>query len=180
MLMEDITDVLAKPIHCDNCCSLNIQFVNNKCVYGQEFGDWPYIYFCNDCRASVGCHPGTDIPLGRMADRATRALRSKAHLAFDKLWNGGLMTRTKAYAWLAAQLEIEHSQCHISWLSMDQLRKVAVLSTAFLEQNLKALMRRKAKANEKEHKRREREFESKRRESDGKLNRKKSRHHHRA
>jgi len=155
--MSKIKDALPVPEQCDNCCSLNIELTTNDRVYGRRYGNWPYVYFCNDCRAAVGCHPDTKVPLGRMADRATRALRTKAHDEFDRLWQTGLMSRSKAYNWLSAQLGIEPSQCHISWLSKDQLKDVATLSADYLKNNYAALMRRKAKNDAKHEKRIERE-----------------------
>ena len=174
--MSNIKDALPTPTHCDNCCSVNIELTTNDKIYGRIYGDWPKIYYCNDCRAAVGCHPGTVIPLGRMADRATRQLRTKAHDEFDKLWRSGLMSRAKAYNWLAASLEIDPSQCHISWLSKDQLKDVATLSADYFSNNYAALVRRKAKKDEKSRKQFEREQrEEQRRTSDGIRRRKASR-----
>ena len=174
--MSKIEDALPIPAHCDNCCSVNIELTTNDVIYGRIYGNWPKIYYCNDCRAAVGCHPGTVIPLGRMADRATRQLRAKAHEEFDKLWQSGLMSRSKAYNWLALTLGIDPSQCHISWLSKDQLKDVATLSADYFSNNYAALVRRKAKKDEKSRKQFEREQrEEQRRTSDGIRRRKASR-----
>jgi hypothetical protein len=151
--MSNIKDALPTPTHCDNCCSINIELTTNDRIYGRIYGEWPKIYFCVDCKAAVGCHPGTEIPLGKMADRATRQLRTKAHDEFDKLWRSGLMSRAKAYNWLAASLEIDPSQCHISWLSKDQLKDVATLSADYLNRNYNALLRRKEKQDAKQRRR---------------------------
>jgi hypothetical protein len=151
------------PTQCDNCCSLAVILTTNEKVYGRSYGAWPYIYYCEDCKAAVGCHPNTYIALGRLADRATRQLRSKAHEEFDKLWRTGLMSRDKAYTWLSLQLGIEVEECHISQLSKDQLKDVATLSADYLTQNLKALMRRKVKQDAKQQKRHERTIAAERR-----------------
>ncbi|UAG58564.1 hypothetical protein Kaya_027 [Pseudomonas phage Kaya] len=152
--MSKIKDALPTPEQCDTCCSFNIELTTNDKIYGRTYGNWPHIYYCNDCRAAVGCHPGTFIPLGRMADRTTRQLRTKAHNEFDRLWQTGLMSRAKAYNWLANQLGIDPSECHISWLSKDQLKDVATLSADYLANNYEALMRRKVKNDAKQQKRR--------------------------
>lgn len=55
------------------------------------------------------------------------------------------MTRAKAYTWLAHELSIQPKDCHISWLSNEQLRDVATLSATYLQKNEKALIRRKEK-----------------------------------
>lgn len=70
-------------------------------------------YKCDPCHAWVGCHPGTIKPLGRLANAPLRRARVKAHDRFDRLWRGGRMKRTDAYAWLAEQLGIKPEDCHI-------------------------------------------------------------------
>lgn len=152
--MNEIKDALPIPEHCDNCCSINVEYADNSVIYGKNYGDWPKCYFCRDCRAAVGCHPQTNIPLGRMADKETRTLRSKAHYEFDRLWKDRLMTRSKAYNWLSIQLGIDESQCHISWLSKDQLKDVATLSAQHFQNNYEALIKRKAKNDAKQRQQR--------------------------
>jgi hypothetical protein len=98
-----------------------------------------------------------------MADRATRALRIKAHEEFDKLWRTGLMSRSKAYFWLASELEIASDQCHISWLTKEQLIKTARISFLYLKENEASLLRRKEKKEARLFKKFERELNEQRR-----------------
>lgn len=147
------------PTLCDNCCSPNIEFTTNAVYFGKAIGVWPYIYYCFDCRAAVGCHANTKNPLGKMADRATRALRVKAHDEFDRLWQSGLMGREQAYNWLASQLEIDVEQCHMAMLLKDQLKDVMTLCADYLSQNYKQLVRRKIKQEFKKNDRKERSDE---------------------
>jgi hypothetical protein len=81
---------------------------------------WDLIWHCLDCHALVGCHEGTDIPLGLMADLPTRDARYQAHQVFDRLWRGGGITRADAYIWLAKTLAIPPEQAHIGMLSQQQ------------------------------------------------------------
>lgn len=69
-----------------------------------------------DCRAAVGCHSGTDVPFGYMADPMTRRARQNAHKHFDAIWKGPRrsMGRTNAYIWIANKLGIPREDCHIS------------------------------------------------------------------
>jgi hypothetical protein len=39
---------------------------------------------CAPCGAHVGCHPGTDKPLGTLAKARLRRLRHECHVVFDK------------------------------------------------------------------------------------------------
>lgn len=147
---------LPPPRECDQCCSVNIKLTTNDRVYGRIYGQWPHVYFCEDCGAAVGCHPGTYIPLGRMADRQTRQLRARAHEAFDPLWRSGLMSRSTAYRWLAGELSIEHSACHISWLSKDQLHFVIKRAKEYYEEREHVAERRKEKRRDRSIKRNKR------------------------
>lgn len=105
---------LKRPTLCDNCSSHRVALVSNHLQYGKLVGDWPLIYYCFKCKASVGCHFGTSIPLGRMADRDTRRERRRTHKYFDKLWQEGLFgSRRSAYIWLSQELGIKRSVCHI-------------------------------------------------------------------
>jgi hypothetical protein len=66
------------------------------------------------------------------------------------------MTRSKAYSWLARELSIAESACHMSLLSNEQLTDVATLCSSYLKNNEKALIRRKEKRNARQAKARER------------------------
>lgn len=70
------------------------------------------------CDWRVGAHKDNGRPLGTAADQATRQARIAAHAVFDPLWTkyrtGKIRHRFKAYAWLARQLGIPVSECHIA------------------------------------------------------------------
>jgi len=44
--------------------------------------------------------------MGRLANAQLRSARRDAHASFDSLWRDGAMSRSQAYAWLAAALGI--------------------------------------------------------------------------
>ena len=138
-------DLLPIPETCDNCNSPNVDFVTNAIMYGKSRGDWPYICYCCDCKASVGCHKETRNPLGFMADGETRALRRELHRAFDPLWTSGLMTRNSAYKWLAHELNLEPEYCHISWLTKQQLHNAAILCETHYKERIPIIEERKQK-----------------------------------
>lgn len=82
------------------------------------------IYLCRECRAWVGCHPGTDKPLGRLANKELRDLKIKAHDAFDRVWKDKDTSRRKAYAWLAEKLKVPPEYCHIGMFNENTCQKV--------------------------------------------------------
>lgn len=92
-------------------------------------------YQCAPCDAWVGCHPGTDRPLGRLANAELRKAKMAAHAAFDPLWKAKQRrdgcskgrARGKGYAWLADQLGIPPSECHIGMMDVATCRRVVAI-----------------------------------------------------
>ena len=117
-------DTLSVPDTC-RFCKGAVKMINNAEVYGREFG-WPLTYRCECCGARVGTHPGTDIPLGTLADEATQKARKEAHAAFDPIWRGKTpWHRAQAYKALARAMGVRAA--HISWFDADECQRVVRL-----------------------------------------------------
>lgn len=127
-----IKDPMQPPAHCD-CCGGSVRIAHHREIYGgRSFGEWPWVYAC-DCGARVGMHPGTNIPLGTMADAKTRDARKACKPAFEAIWRHGHMTREEAYEWLAIQLRIHVSKCHFGMFSAAQCERARMACVAYLE-----------------------------------------------
>lgn len=87
-------------------------------------------YSCVPCDARVGCHPGTEKPLGRLANAELRQAKQDAHAAFDPLWQSNGMKRKEAYAWLAKQLGLEVKKTHIGWFNVEACHRVVEVCKA--------------------------------------------------
>lgn len=111
-------------------CGASVRLVNNSEIYGREFGDWPFAYFCSGCRAYVGLHPKTDIPLGTLADDELRKARNQCKKVFHAVMERSGLSRTRAYQWLADQMEIEVDHCHWGWFEVDQCKRAAAICAA--------------------------------------------------
>lgn len=122
---------LPRPIKCDDCGSPRVNLQKRGFMGLRVFKKWDLIWHCLDCDALVGCHEGTDIPLGLMADAPTRDARWQAHTVFDRLWRKNIMTRPEAYAWMARALHLSPEQAHIGMLSMRQCEDLMVAVAAF-------------------------------------------------
>lgn len=113
--------------HCGGACAI----VSNAEIYGREFGEWPWAVRCAGCKAYVGLHPFTGIPLGTLATAPMRAARKRAKAAFNPLWESGDMTRTEAYHWLAGAMGIANvEECHIGWFDVAQCDAVVAAVAA--------------------------------------------------
>ena len=84
-------------------CGKEAEWVENKAVYGRNFGKSYMIWLCKPCDAYVGCHNNTKIPLGTMANVELRNWRINAHAVFDPIWKQGFMTRGEVYEMLEKQ-----------------------------------------------------------------------------
>jgi hypothetical protein len=80
---------------------------------------------CVGCDAYVGCHPGTEVAKGTLADAGLRYARKEAHACFDTLWKGEskVMNRESAYRWLANKFR--RRRAHIGWMTEDECEQVA-------------------------------------------------------
>lgn len=124
-----------KENECPHCASGgHVILTRNSVKYGREYGDWSWCYFCIDCRAYVGCHEFTHIPLGTLATQPVLDARKAAHAAFDPLWKIGRFKRAEAYAWLAKQLGIDREDCHISWFDVDMCNKVVAATKNYYKE----------------------------------------------
>lgn len=81
-----------------------------------------YAYECNVCHSTVGCHKGTSMPLGILADEETKKLRMQCHELFDKKWRNP-RERKALYSQLADLLGISPGSCHFAMMDKELLRK---------------------------------------------------------
>lgn len=107
-------------------CGAEAVLRDSNVVYGNDkyYGK---MWVCKNfpkCDAYVGCHEGTTIPLGRLANQRLRNLKKEAHKQFDPLWKSGLMSRKEAYRWLADMLHIDCEDCHIGMFDIKMCQKV--------------------------------------------------------
>jgi hypothetical protein len=121
-----VRNPLPEPTTC-RFCGGKVEIVNNSKIYGKCYGEWPWAYRCDCCHSYVGMHPFTAIPLGTLANAATREARKKAKAAFNPLWQGKRMSRTEAYQWLAGALGIANvEECHIGWFDVAMCERVVI------------------------------------------------------
>ena len=78
-------------------CHKKAQWVENKAIYGKNYGKSYMCYYCEPCNAYVGCHNNTKEPLGTMANKELREYRIKAHEAIDYYWKYAGLTRKEVY-----------------------------------------------------------------------------------
>jgi hypothetical protein len=97
-MKQDEQSCVASGVRCSICGS-EAEWVENKKVYGTNYGDSYMIWLCTnkECRAYVGCHQNTKRPKGTFADRETRKARMLAHQAIDPIWKSGTLPRGEVY-----------------------------------------------------------------------------------
>lgn len=116
---------------CPYCNGPSEFFPTSEAIYGSNYGP---VYVCKKCEAYVGCHKGTTVALGRLADITLRALKMKCHSIFDQTWQSQLMTRDEAYAWLAGLLDLPSEYTHIGMFGPDTCKRIIRETKLFLNQ----------------------------------------------
>ena len=93
-------------------------------------------YLCRQCNAWVGTHKKTGFPLGTLAKKKLRTMRSKLHSKFDPLWRGGLamMSRGEAYAKLSTALG---RQAHIGEMDEEECKRAFFLISDIVKSSFK-------------------------------------------
>jgi len=102
-------------------CNHEIVFTSNKELYGKEYGNGK-CYLCRNCKASVGCHDNGK-PLGVLATKEMKVLKTACHDLFDIVWKKKLLGRGEAYRRMSILLGIEQNQCHFGYFDIPMLMK---------------------------------------------------------
>lgn len=131
--LRRVKDPLPIPRDC-RYCGMDVTLVNHAQIYGREYGDWPYAYWCQHCDAYVGVHPNTDIPLGLLADRYLRSARKAHKRYFQDMQTRARWTRSEAYQYLADKLGIPVSHCHWGWFEIEDCEKAGAICRDKLEE----------------------------------------------
>lgn len=124
---------------CVECNGRDPELVGGDVIYPHRPDLYRKKFLRCRCGAYVGCHMGTDLPLGHPAGPLTQRARKDAHAAFDPLWKRKMAkdgvskheARGAGYRWLAAELGIDPKACHIGWMNRETaLRVVAACAAA--------------------------------------------------
>lgn len=107
------------------------QYCGTAAVVGMGetvYPDNPYLqdrvfWVCPKCGAYVGSHSDGE-PLGELANEELRRARLDAHVAFDRIWREGAISRTDAYEIMALALGIPKEKCHIAMFDLDTCARV--------------------------------------------------------
>ena len=126
---------MEKPTMCRYCGS-PVVYTSNAEIYGKEYGTGK-CYLCRNCRAFVGVHPGTDTPLGTLANEELREWRKEAHFWFDRIWKKPtrITTRYNAYGYLAKKMGLPREETHIGMFEIEQCKKVIEFSKERMQRN---------------------------------------------
>jgi hypothetical protein len=102
-------------------CNKRAILVDETAIYNQHYTD-KLFWICADfpkCDAYVGTHGnGTwmNFPLGRLANRNLRDMKTKAHTLFDHIWKTKTLTRGQMYQWFRTTMNLDEPQAHIGEL----------------------------------------------------------------
>ena len=125
-------------------CQTAARLTDGREIYPhrRDLADKP-IWACTICEDTyVGCHPGTEDPLGFPADAALREARILLHhRKIDPLWKNAPMSggyghldtdgiktvqraaRGRVYGFLAARMGLTRETCHTAMFTLEQCRE---------------------------------------------------------
>jgi len=121
-------------------CNQLAELQDSSVVYSQSYG---MIWICHPCQAWVGVHKDNREykPLGRLANKELRSAKMEAHTYFDPLWKRKMVkdnvskqkARSAGYKWLARQMGIPTSKCHIGMFDLQQCQLVVEICKPYAE-----------------------------------------------
>lgn len=119
------------PKVCNCCGAKSVKIKTHEQVYGSNYGKYNWMLQCEACKATVGFHPFTNIPLGYLADKMTRQARMDNKNWFLSLIGENQLfpNRGKAYKWLAKEMGIDTKDCHFGMFTFDQCQKINEILT---------------------------------------------------
>lgn len=132
--LKQVRDALPPPTECPFCQG-PVRLIHNSEIYGRAFGRWPYAYACTPCNAYVGVHPNTDIPLGYLANGATRKARKLAKEVFYHLLQYEDWSRKQGYRWLRKEMGIPGKECHFGMFNERQCELAMLVCHIHMETN---------------------------------------------
>ncbi|PSU25138.1 hypothetical protein CTM88_18170 [Photobacterium aquimaris] len=110
-------------------CNSKVVLQHADDVFGRALGTWPWLYICTRCNCRVGTHPGTDIPMGTLADHETRKARQISKSLFIDWAKRNNYSQTRRYELLSSMLDIKITKCHFAMFDLDTCKSVIQLLT---------------------------------------------------
>jgi ssDNA-binding Zn-finger/Zn-ribbon topoisomerase 1 len=125
-------------------CGSKAELRNSSIIYGKDYG---MMYICNNyplCDSYVGIHKRSFKPLGTLANKELRLLRSQAHTYFDAIWKyrkkqGDRYARKKGYKWLSKKLNTKLKYTHIGMFDKNRCNKVIELCEPYYIKIMKGI-----------------------------------------
>lgn len=92
-----------------NCqyCNNPAEWVENKEIYGKNYGKSYMAWLCRPCNAYVRCHNNTKRAKGELANKELREARIQIHNFIDPFWKERRMNRKKMYKQLSDAIGYE-------------------------------------------------------------------------
>ena len=142
-------------------CKQEAEWVENKEVYGVNYGRSYMIWLCRDCDAYVGCHKNTKKAYGSLANKHLRHLRVEAKNLFIQKFLGGdwhcpKHVKEKAYAHIKGYLGRSKNRTHFGKFREETCiklidyfnsieHKLGVIQTKNKKKNEKTMLTKKTK-----------------------------------
>ncbi len=109
-----LTQKIYKTPQC-HYCNIPAELVKGNVIYPHRSDLFDKnFWYCENCGAYVGCHNGSKLQKGFLANTELRKLRIECHRLFDKTWSNK-KERDKNYRKLGKSMGINHKQLHFGY-----------------------------------------------------------------
>lgn len=109
--LKKVKDWIPAPTQCHYCFS-EVVIKTHEEVYGKTYGDWPYLYVCTKCGATIGIHKGTNVPMGYLANKPLRQQRQKVKGRSLQLKEKFNISTRVSYDILSKEMGYSEKNCH--------------------------------------------------------------------
>ena len=114
-------------------CGAEAVLRNTKYIY-KDGNNEDKVYVCSNypkCDSYVGCHKGTAIPKGNLANKELRVLRIKAHNQLNSMQEKLGISRRNTYKYLSDLINVSMENCHIGHFDKDMCNTVISACSSF-------------------------------------------------
>ncbi len=122
---KKLSKTAQRQIRCPHCGAIAVLRPASEIYHDPERTD--RLYVCSNyprCESYVSTYPGTNVPMGTLANGDLRNLRIKAHRKFDAVWKSRIMSRENAYRWISEMFSIPLRDAHIAMFGEYRCREL--------------------------------------------------------
>jgi hypothetical protein len=111
------------PLYCCGCAAMvPVRLTTGAEIYPRRSDLFAKQFWICACGAYVGCHKGTEKPLGNLPTEELRRARNHIHALLDPLWRSRRIARGDLYARISARIDKPYHTGEV--LDIEEARRI--------------------------------------------------------